>query len=274
MRIATWNVNSLKARLEVVCGWLARVEPDVLLLQETKLADQAFPSAAFEALGYRSAHHGSGRWNGVALLSRIGLGEPRAGFFGRDPDPGGEARLLTARCGGVQISTVYVPNGREVASEHFVAKLAFLERLRDDLRRSLAAGEHVLIGGDFNIAPEDCDVYDPAALLGATHVTEEEREALRAIEALGLADLHRLAHPGTDRLFTWWDYRGGAFHRDQGMRIDLVLASSALAAGLVSAELDREARRGQGSDRPPSDHAPLVVELRFDASRREPYVPG
>lgn len=255
MRIATWNVNSLKARLPRVEAWLAEVEPDVVCLQETKLADDAFPALAFEALGYSAAHHGEGRWNGVAIVSRVGIDDVVVGFAdGEAPDA--EARMLTATCGGVRISSVYVPNGRALDHDHYRYKLAWLERLRRHLDATANPEDPVVVAGDFNIAPEDRDVHDPAAFVGATHVSEPERAALAELEAWGLVDLFRLQHR-EGGLFSWWDYRAGDFHQGRGMRIDLVLGSRPLAERVRWSIIDRNARKGQQ----PSDHAPVVVDL-------------
>lgn len=255
MRIATWNVNSLKARLPRVEAWLAEVEPDVVCLQETKLADDAFPALAFEALGYSGAHHGEGRWNGVAILSRVGLDDVVANFAdGQEPD--GEARILSATCGGVRVSSVYVPNGRALDHEHYRYKLAWMARLRRHLEATATPDAAVVVAGDFNIAPDDRDVHDPAAFVGATHVSEAERAALAELEAWGLVDLFRLQHP-EGGLYSWWDYRAGDFHQGRGMRIDLVLGTRPVAERVGWSIIDRNARKGQQ----PSDHAPVVVDL-------------
>ncbi len=261
MRIATWNVNSLKARLAKLEEWVSYAEPDVVCLQETKMPDGAFPTAALAALGYESAHHGNGRWNGVAILSRVGLDQARAGFLGESPGAIEQCRLLTASCGGVLVASVYVPNGRAVGSEQYDYKLAWLRHLRDDLAATTTADEAVVVCGDFNVAPEDRDVWDISQFLGATHVSEPERAALHELEAWGLVDAFRAVYPEVDGLYTWWDYRAGDFHKGRGMRIDLVLVSRALAGGVRYALVDREARKGMGSDRPPSDHAPLFVDI-------------
>ncbi len=249
MRVATWNVNSLNARLERVLEWLAANGPDVLLVQETKLRDEAFPSSAFADLGYEGAHVGQGQWNGVAVVSRVGLDEVVRGLSD------GEARLVGATCGGLRVYSCYVPNGRALDDPHYAYKLAWLE----ELRGLLAARDRsvpVLIGGDFNVAPADRDVWDPGALEGMTHVSGPERRALEALEATGLVDAVRCVHPD-EPCFTWWDYRGGAFHRGWGMRIDLVYLDAALAPRVRAAYVDRDARKGTK----PSDHAPVVVEL-------------
>ena len=257
MRIATWNVNSLKARLPRVEEWISYAQPDVLCMQETKLADDAFPVMPFSALGYEVAFHGEGRWNGVAIASRVGLDEVRSGFAPLPPDERGEARLIAARCGGTLVASVYVPNGREVGSEHFGYKLDWLARTRQWLAAHAAPTDPVVVCGDFNIAPTDRDVWDARALAGATHVTPEERSALAELEAWGLVDAFRLVYPDTDRLFTWWDYRAGSFHKGHGMRIDLLLASKPLAARVVFALVDRNARKGPQ----PSDHAPVFIDV-------------
>jgi exodeoxyribonuclease-3 len=255
MRIATWNVNSLKVRMERVPEWLSYARPDVLCLQETKLSDAAFPHMAFAALGYESVHHGSGQWNGVAILSRVGIGGAIMGFAdGADPDP--DTRLVTAVCGGVQVSSVYVPNGRSVGSEHYAYKLAWLARLRAHLAATSSPERPVAVCGDFNIAPEDKDVWDVTAFAGATHVTPEERDALGELESWGLVDAFRQCWPD-EQLYTYWDYRAGDFHEHRGMRIDLVLVSTVLAGRVTWALVDRNARKGKL----PSDHAPLFVDL-------------
>jgi exodeoxyribonuclease-3 len=255
MRIATWNVNSLKARMERVPEWLAYARPDVLCLQETKLSDAAFPHMAFAALGYESVHHGSGQWNGVAILSRVGLDGPVAGFAD-DGEPDRDTRLVTARCRGVTVCSVYVPNGRSIGSEHYAYKLEWLARLRRHLGAVARPEDGVAVCGDFNIAPQDIDVWDPGAFVGSTHVTAEERQALADLESWGLVDGFRAKWP-EERLYTYWDYRAGDFHEHRGMRIDLVLVTRALADKLTWALVDRNARKGQQ----PSDHAPLFVDV-------------
>ena len=257
MRIATWNVNSLKARMPRVEEWIEYAHPDVLCLQETKLADAAFPYGAFATLGYEAAHFGDGRWNGVALVSRVGLDDVGLGF-GDDTDEQG-CRLVTATCGGVRVHSVYVPNGRSVGSEHYVAKLAWLERLRALLEASCDPTDAVAVCGDFNVAPGDRDVWSPAAFEGETHVTGPEREAVAALQAWGLVDAFRLQYD-QDGLFTWWDYRAGDFHKRHGLRIDLVLVTKVLAGRFRYALMDRNARKGQQ----PSDHAPVFVDLADD----------
>ena len=256
MRLATWNVNSLKARLPRVETWLAEVAPDVVCLQETKLTDDAFPALTFASLGYESAHRGQGQWNGVAILSKIGLADPRAEFADGAPDDP-EARLLSATCGDVRVTSVYVPNGRALDHEHYQYKLAWLERLDQHVRVDAAGHEAAVVAGDFNIAPTDLDVWNPAAFADATHVSEPERRALHSVQEFGLVDVVRKVYPDTANLFSWWDYRAGDFHQGRGMRIDLVLATPAIAAATRWAIIDRNARKGAQ----PSDHAPVVIDV-------------
>ncbi len=251
MNVATWNVNSLTARWPRVESWLLEKNPDVLLLQETKQTDAKFPFAAFAALGYECAHYGQGQWNGVAIISRVGLEEVTRGFGDDDP----EARLIGATCGGVRVLSCYVPNGRALDNPHYVYKLEWLAKLRDLLAvRDLE--KHVIVGGDFNVAPTDLDCYDPSAFEGATHVSAPEREALRAIEATGLIDLTRSLNPDAP-CYSWWDYRNGSFRRGWGLRIDLLYVDLALRAKATASYVDREARKGER----PSDHAPVVGEF-------------
>lgn len=258
MRLATWNVNSVKARLPRLLEWLAATRPDVLCLQETKCAAAAFPAAEVADLGYQTAAHGDGRWNGVALLSRVGLDDVRRGFAGEPGFPGPddhEARAVGATCAGVRFWSVYVPNGRTPDDPHYAYKLRWLAALRDALVPEVAAGPLVLTG-DFNVAPTDEDVWDPALFAGSTHVTPPERAALSELRGIGLADVPARALKG-DRPYTYWDYRAGMFHMNKGMRIDLVYATAGLAGAVRDAYVDREARKGKG----PSDHAPVVVDV-------------
>ena len=276
MRIATWNVNSLKARQEAVDNWLERAAPDILLMQETKLGDADAPVMAFGMAGYQLVHHGEGRWNGVAIAARNGLaiGDIVTNFGDgpvRDSGPGGtagseddfdpfdEARVLAATVEGLRIVTVYAPNGRVVGSPFYQGKLAWFERLGRfiDEERAAGRGEQLLVGGDFNVAPADIDVCDPAAAHGGTHVSEPERAAVRALIDRGLTDAYRARHDEAGR-YTWWDYRAGMFHKNFGMRIDLLLAGAAVTNRLVDAEIDRQARKGPPV---PSDHAPLTIDL-------------
>ncbi|MGH8987392.1 MAG: exodeoxyribonuclease III [Acidimicrobiales bacterium] len=258
MKLATWNVNSLSVRLPLVLEWAEANAPDILCMQETKLADDAFPSTAFADLGYESAHHGDGRWNGVAIASRVGLVATRCGL-GSEEDAYG-CRMLAATCGGIRVHSVYVPNGRSLDSEHYRLKLEWLARLRAYLFEHADPDAQVAVCGDFNIAPDDADLWDPAAFVGATHVSEPERLALAAILDWGLEDTFHRFHPqgGT---FSWWDYRAGNFHKGMGMRIDLVLLSKRLASRAISAEIDRNARKKSPKGNKPSDHTVVVVEL-------------
>src|SRR2546422_91906 len=267
MRIATWNVNSLKARLEKVSWWLKRARPDVLLMQETKLTDDNAPVTAFRETGYELAHHGEGRWNGVAIASRVGIaeivtnfGEPLAPAKTTevgDDEPLAEARMIAATCSGVRVVSVYAPNGRFVGSPFYEAKLVWYERLARWLEESSNPDEPLVIGGDFNVAPEDADVWDAQAAHGGTHVSPREREAFFNLVRWGLVDIYRLHHSEPGR-YTWWDYRAGDFHKNFGMRIDHLVATRAIAERTVWAEIDREARKGKPI---PSDHAPLVMDL-------------
>lgn len=256
MRIATWNVNSLKVRQERVEDWIAYAQPDVLCLQETKLADSAFPALAFSALGYESAHCGQGRWNGVAILSRIGLDDIVAGFSDGAENQADEARLLWATCGGVRVGSVYVPNGRVVGSEHYEAKLEWLGRLRSQVSAKCDPSAPMVICGDFNVAPDDRDVWDPTKLHGGTHVSLPERAAVEALADWGLVDVFRSRHQ-EERLYSWWDYRAGDFHQHRGLRIDLILATRTLADEATYVLIDRFARKGKL----PSDHAPLLADF-------------
>jgi exodeoxyribonuclease-3 len=255
MRIATWNVNSVRQRLPRLLPWLDERRPDVVCLQETKLSDSAFPTMAFSALGYDSAHVGQGQWNGVAILSKVGLSDVRAGWDD-DGEDDADARLLWATCGGVRVASAYVPNGRSLDDDHYTYKLRWLERLRSALDAHEDAGTQLAVCGDYNIAPDDRDVWNPAAFEGATHTSEPERAALARLEEWGLEDVFR-RHHDVGGLFSWWDYRGGDFHQGRGMRIDLVLATPTLAERSAMVVIDRNARKGKQ----PSDHAPVVVDF-------------
>jgi exodeoxyribonuclease III len=252
----TWNVNSIKQRMPRFLPWLDEREPDVVCLQETKLADDAFADLLGDALkerGYEVATHGERAWNGVAILSRTGLEDVVAGLDGAPGFPHPEARAVAATCGGIRVVSVYVPNGRTPGSEHYEYKLAWLASLRD----TVAAGpDATVVCGDMNIAPTDADVFDPDAYVGQTHVTPPEREALSALTKLGLHDVVRDRWPN-ERVFTYWDYRAGMFHQDLGMRIDLVLAGTPVAERVKAAWIDRQARKGTG----PSDHAPVIIDI-------------
>ena len=258
MRIATWNVNSIGARIERVVEWLESAQPDVVGLQELKCTDEAFPLMPIQALGYEVATWGTGRWNGVAILSKVGLSDVTIGLTGQPEFDGAlEPRAIGATCDGVRFWSLYVPNGREPGHDHYHYKLEWLSALR-----ATAAAEMTALGdlpyaltGDFNIAPRDEDVWDIALFADSTHVTPAERAALAEVESVGLTDVMPRALKGEP--YTFWDYRNGAFHRGWGMRIDLVLGNAPFAAAVTDAYIDREARKGKGA----SDHAPVVVDL-------------
>jgi exodeoxyribonuclease III len=259
VRIATWNVNSVLARLPRLTEWLEQVAPDVACLQETKVGADAFPVDAVAPLGYEVAQLGDGRWNGVAVLSRVGLADVVRGL---PDDPGfpdestPEPRTIAATCGPLRVRSVYVPNGRTPSDPHYQYKLRWLAALRAAVAGDAAGSLPFAVMGDFNIAPTDADVWDPAAFIGSTHVTPAEREALAKLRETGLTDvvphIAKGPHP-----YTYWDYRAGSFHKNLGMRIDLVYANAALAASVSDAWVDRETRKGHG----PSDHAPVIVDL-------------
>jgi exodeoxyribonuclease-3 len=275
MRIATWNVNSLKARMDRVLSWLERAQPDVLLMQETKLADDDAPLLPFRMRGYELLHHGEGRWNGVAIASRspidadsvitnFGDGPVRDSTAGaaaslaeEDFNPFDEARMLSAKIADLRIVTLYAPNGRVVGSPFYAGKLAWYDRLLRWLTESLSPDDALVIGGDMNIAPTDADVWDAGAVHGGTHVSGPEREVFAELLDWGLIDGYRSRRSEHQR-FTWWDYRAGNFHKNLGMRIDHLLLSRPVAERLVWAEIDREARKGVPI---PSDHAPLLIDL-------------
>jgi exodeoxyribonuclease-3 len=256
VRIATWNVNSVSKRVPRLLPWLDERRPDVVCLQETKLTDEAFLALLGDELaerGYEVAIHGEAAWNGVAILSRVGLVDVVAGIPGGPGFPHPEARAVAATCGEIRVVSVYVPNGREPGSEHYRYKLEWLAALRE----MVAAGpEATVVCGDVNIAPADADVFDPDAYAGETHVTLPERAALAELQSIGLRDVVRDRWPD-ERVFTYWDYRAGMFHQDLGMRIDLILASGTVADRVQAAWVDRKARKGKG----PSDHAPVIVDL-------------
>ena len=273
MRIATWNVNSLKARMDAVEGWLTKAQPDVLLMQETKLSEADAPVLPFRMLGYDLVHHGEGRWNGVAIATRVGA-EDVISNFGDGPvrdsssgatvavseedfNPLDEARMVSAVCGGVRVVSLYAPNGRVVGSPFYEGKLRWFERLSRWLEETRSPSEPLVLGGDYNVTPTDDDVWDAVAAHGGTHVSEPERDALARLRAWGLADTFRAANRASGR-FSWWDYRAGMFHRNEGMRIDLLYATTPVAQRVVWAEIDREARKGPPT---PSDHAPVVIDL-------------
>jgi len=290
MRIATWNVNSLKARQEKVDWWLERAAPDVLLMQETKLADPEAPVMAFGMAGYQLVHHGEGRWNGVAAAVRDGLaiddiqtnfgdgpvrnsGAGATGLQEDDFDPSDEARMLALRVTPplgtpIRLVSLYAPNGRVVGSPFYAGKLRWFERARRWLDETRSASEALLIGGDLNVAPADLDVWDPRAAHGGTHVSEPERAAFRSLVDWGLHDAYRERHGDLRGRFTWWDYRAGNLHKNFGMWIDHLLASDSVERRVVAVEIDRAARKGKPI---PSDHAPLVLDLDEPG---KPFDPG
>jgi exodeoxyribonuclease-3 len=254
LRIVTWNVNSLRARLPRVLEFLAQYQPDIACLQETKSPSDGFPDAELQQAGYEAVHQSAGQWSGVAILARKGLGlaDPVLGLNG-DPVPG-EARWCEATVAGIRVASVYVPNGRSLDSPEYPRKLAFLDAV---IGRVTALGTgRTLVAGDMNIAPADADVYDPSAFVGGTHVSEPERARLRELLEAGLVDAYRALHPDEVQ-YTWWDYRAGHFHKGLGLRIDLLLIGSELAPGLSRCGIERDYRKGKK----PSDHAPLMLEL-------------
>lgn len=255
VRVVTWNVNSLRTRADRVEAWLARHEPDVVLLQETKCPDEDVRADRFAALGYEVAHWGRDHWNGVGILSRVGLRDVRRGFPGPQRPPFDEARLIRAMCGGVRVYSVYVPNGRALDDPHYLYKLVWLERLRSTL---LLDGLEMptIVAGDFNVAPTDLDIYAPARWRHRTHASPPERAAVLALADLGLRDVTREHLPGAG-VYTWWSYRPGQVERNQGLRIDLVWCTDDLAERVQRVWIDLDERRGER----PSDHAPVVVEL-------------
>ncbi|MEP6697703.1 MAG: exodeoxyribonuclease III [Pseudonocardiales bacterium] len=259
MRVATWNVNSVVSRLPRLLDWLSTTAPDVVCLQETKCATDAFPAEQMREFGYQTLAHGDGRWNGVAILSKVGIAEPQTGLPG---DPGyptpevHEARAVAATCGPLRIWSVYVPNGREPGHAHYAYKLRWLGALHETVSADAAGNRAFAVAGDFNIAPTDDDVWDPASFTDATHVTPPERAALAKLRKAGLRDV--VPRPMKyDKPFTYWDYRAGMFHKNMGMRIDLVYGNADFADAVSDAYVDREARKGTG----PSDHAPVVVDV-------------
>lgn len=257
MRIATWNINSINRRLDHLTGWLETAQPDIVCIQETKCTALEFPAMPLSALGYESAAIGTAAWNGVAILSRVGLADIRENLADQ-PDWEGkvEPRAIGATCGGLRIWSLYVPNGRTPEHEHYQYKLRWLEQLAATARDELSQHADLALLGDFNVAPTDADVYDIAAYVGSTHVTDQERAGLRRLESTGLTEVEPRPLK-YDRAFTFWDYRQLAFPKNRGMRIDLVYASASVAARVTDAYADREARKGKTA----SDHAPIVVDL-------------
>jgi exodeoxyribonuclease III len=262
VRVVTWNVNSITVRLPKLLDWLPVASPDVVCFQELKNPPELFPHAELSALGYETALNAEGRWNGVAIMSRVGITDVSSGLQDQPAFDGvDEPRAIGATCGGVRLWSVYVPNGREPAHPHYRYKLAWLAALRQTVADEAAATAPFAVLGDFNVAPTDDDVWDRAAFDGQTHVTEPERAALEALRDLGLRDVfpRPLKH---DHPFTYWDYRGGNFHKNLGMRIDLVYANAPFADAVTDAYVDREARKGSVKEgKGPSDHAPVVVDL-------------
>lgn len=257
MRVVSWNVNSIRVRIDQVLEWSSTHDPDVLLLQETRCGDDIFPFDRFAAAGFAVVHHGVDHRNGVAIASRIGLDDVVPGFAGPQREPFDEPRLLAATCGGVRMWSVYVPNGRALWDPHYAFKLVWLERLRAEVGADVAGGRPVLVAGDFNVAPADIDIYMPSRWRRRTHASPPERAAIDALLDLGLHDVTRDHHPEPG-VYTWWNYRPGQFEKDHGLRIDLALCSRPTAAAVTDVWIDRAAR---GVARP-SDHAPLVVDLQ------------
>ena len=256
MRMATWNVNSIRARIDRVKEWISYANPDIVCLQETKVKDEDFPYGDFEALGYFGSHFGVSQWNGVALLSKMRADSIQIGFSSEWQ--GQEARMVAALFGDLWVASVYVPNGRSLDDPHYQFKLSWLEELRVEVSKQRGMGRSVIVAGDFNVAPTDLDVWDPKSFVGATHVSEPEREAIRSLEGIGMVDIFRKLYP-TQRIYTWWDFRQGAFHKGQGLRIDLVLADTELAERASWGIVDREARKA--TEFKPSDHAPVIIDF-------------
>jgi exodeoxyribonuclease III len=254
MRIVSWNINSLRKRQERLLGWLAETQPDVVCLQETKCTDEQFPALALRAAGYHSAFHGQKSYNGVAILSRVTLQDVRASLCDEEEDP--QARVIAATIGSVRVYSIYAPNGQAVGSAAYDYKLKWYGRLRKCLREKETSAEHLAVCGDFNVAPKDEDVFDPALWRGAIMCSESERAAFQELCGEGLTDTLRIHHPETG-LFSWWDYRMLAFPKNRGLRIDAILASKALAARCTAAGIEREMRKGKET----SDHAPVWAEF-------------
>lgn len=256
MRVATWNINSIRTRIDQTIEWAVATDTDVVLLQETKCGDGDFPFDAFTDAGYEVAHHGVNHWNGVAIASRVGLDDVQRGFHGPQSAPFDEPRLIAATCDGVRMWSVYVPNGRSLDDPHYLYKLVWLERLRSELDHAGAAASRSIVAGDFNVAPADLDIYDPKRWRRKTHASPAERSGIGHLLELGFTDIARALHPHTHE-FTWWNYRPGQFDKDAGLRIDLALCSAEVAADVASVWVDRSARAHER----PSDHAPLVLDL-------------
>lgn len=267
--MATWNVNSMRARVEGVLEWIDRAEPDVVLLQETKCIDDAMPVDALTARGYELAHHGIDHWNGVAIASRVGLGDVRAGFHGDHLPPFDEARLVAATCGGVRCLSVYVPNGRALDDPHYVFKLEWLRLLGEEMGAAATDGAPVVVGGDFNVAPTDLDIYDPKRWRRQTHASPPERARIAELVDRGYVDIVRELDPSPG-LYTWWSYRPGQFEANRGLRIDLLLVSGSLRGSVRAAWVDRSPRASAR----PSDHAPVVVDLEYHGRTSTPSIPA
>ena len=256
MLIATWNVNSLKARLDRVTQWVTENQPDVLCMQETKMKDEVFPALTFAEMGYESAHFGQGQWNGVAIISKVGLTDV-VNNFAKPIEPDHEARIISATCGGVKVVCVYVPNGRALEDDHYKYKLGWMKKLRQHADAIAKPNDRLVIGGDFNIAPTDDDVWDVTKFDGATHVSAPERKVFAELCDWGLTDAFRELHP-EPKVFSWWDYRNGSFHKGEGMRIDFLLATKSLMSDAEASSIDRNARKGEK----PSDHVPVTITLK------------
>ncbi|MDA2964851.1 MAG: exodeoxyribonuclease III [Actinomycetota bacterium] len=256
MLIATWNVNSLKARLDRVTQWVTENQPDVLCMQETKMKDEVFPALTFAEMGYESAHFGQGQWNGVAIISKVGLTDV-VNNFAKPIEPDHEARIISATCGGVKVVCVYVPNGRALEDDHYKYKLGWMKKLRQHADAIAKPNDRLVIGGDFNIAPADEDVWDVTKFEGATHVSAPERKVFAELCDWGLTDAFRELHP-EPKVFSWWDYRNGSFHKGEGMRIDFLLATKSLMSDVEASSIDRNARKGEK----PSDHVPVTITLK------------
>jgi exodeoxyribonuclease-3 len=254
--IATWNVNSLKARLDRVTQWVTENQPDVLCMQETKMKDEVFPALTFAEMGYESAHFGQGQWNGVAIISKVGLTDV-VNNFAKPIEPDHEARIISATCGGVKVVCVYVPNGRALEDDHYKYKLGWMKKLRQHADAIAKPNDRLVIGGDFNIAPTDEDVWDVTKFEGATHVSAPERKVFAELCDWGLTDAFRELHP-EPKVFSWWDYRNGSFHKGEGMRIDFLLATKSLMSDVEASSIDRNARKGEK----PSDHVPVTITLK------------
>lgn len=267
MRIATWNVNSIRSRQRRVAEWIGRRRPDVLALQETKCTDEAFSAVMADVLpdGYEFVHHGHDHWNGVAIISRVGIDKVRRGFPGTNRSPYDEARVISAVCGDLDIHSIYAPNGRHLDDPHYLYKLVWLERLRTVYRQ----GTPTVVVGDFNVAPTDRDIYDPVRWRRRTHASPPERAAVDALVDLGLDDV-TATHLGDDGVFTWWSYRPGQFERNRGLRIDLALCSADVADRVVAVSIDRHERGARDRTEGPSDHAPLVVDVSDRADPTKP----